>query len=203
MHRAETFPYTFNPSNSNYNDLVKAKSLCKNSFWKDIYASLLICRRNILTIHPEEFITLPINGEPQITKNNKAINQYWCEYEMINILLNANGKVKEIDEFYRQKKTHGFELHELKKTLSNFLGSFLCDGRGLESGWLAKTRKSLELYNLYGRMITKKPKGCSYYYDILNANTKKDGWVQPNIKLEAELTEFNNKLFRNSLRSGC
>ena len=113
---------------------------------------------------------------------------------MINILLNANGKVKGIDEFYRQKKPVGFELHELKKTLSNFLGSFLCDGRGLEGGWLAKIRKSLELYNLYGRMITKKPKGCSYYYNILNANTKKDGWVQPNIKLEAELTEFNNEL---------
>ena len=68
MHRAETFPYTFNPVNSNYDNLVKAKTLCKNSFWKDIYALLLLCRRNILTIHPEEFITLPINGEPQITK---------------------------------------------------------------------------------------------------------------------------------------
>ena len=78
LHRADTFPYTFNPINSNYEDLVKAKTVCKNSFWKDIYASLLLCRRNILTVHPEEFITLPTNGEPQITKNNIAISQDWC-----------------------------------------------------------------------------------------------------------------------------
>ena len=74
------------------------------------------------------------------------------------------------------------------------MGSFLSDGRGLESGWLTKVRETLELYNLYGRIIAKKPKGCSYYYNILNANSKKDGWVQANIKLEAELTEFDDGL---------
>ena len=82
----------------------------------------------------------------------------------------------------------GFELHELKRTLNDFLGSFLCDGQGLESRWLTKVRETLELYNLYGRIIAKKTKGCSYYYDILNANSKKEGWVQANTKLEAELT---------------
>ena len=50
------------------------------------------------------------------------------------------------------------------------------------------------MYNIYGRIVTKKLKGCSYYYEILNANSKKDGWVQANIKLEAELTEFDNGL---------
>ena len=75
----------------------------KNSFWKDIYASLLLCRRNILTIHLEKFITLPINGEPQITKNNIARNQDWCKFEMINTILNADVKVKRIDEFYGRK----------------------------------------------------------------------------------------------------
>ena len=158
LHRADTFPYTFNPINSNYEDLVKAKTMCKNSFWKDIYASLLLCRRNILTIHPEEFITLPINGEPQITKNNQAISQDWFKHEMINVILNVYGKVKKIDKFYGQKRPIGFELHELKRTLNNLLGSFLCDGRGLESGWLTKVRETLELYNIYGRIITKKPK---------------------------------------------
>ena len=90
LHKAETFPYTFNPINSTYEDLTKATTICKNSFWKDIYASLLLCRRNILTIHPEEFITLPMNGEPQITNNNIAICHDWCKYEMLNVILNAN-----------------------------------------------------------------------------------------------------------------
>ena len=74
------------------------------------------------------------------------------------------------------------------------MGSFLCDWQGLESGWLTKVRETLELYNLYGRIITKKPKACAYYYDLLNANSKKDGWVEANIKLEAELTEFDDEL---------
>ena len=51
-----------------------------------------------MTILPEEFIALPINGEPTMTKNNKAINQDWCKHEMI----------KEIDEFYGQKRPIGF-----------------------------------------------------------------------------------------------
>ena len=81
-----------------------------------------------MTIHPEEFITLPINGEPQITKNNMAINKDWCKNETINVILDSNGKIKEIDEFCGLKKTIGFELLELKWTLNNFLGSFFCEG---------------------------------------------------------------------------
>ena len=143
MHRADTFPYTFNASNSIYDDLVKAKTMCKNSFWKDIYASLLLCRRNVFNIHLEEFITLPINGEPQIPKNNIAISQDWCKHETIDVILNANGKFKEIAQFYGIKKPIDFELNELERTFNNFLGSFLCDGRGLEDGWLSKVRETL------------------------------------------------------------
>ena len=123
-----------------------------------------------MSIHPEEFITLPINGEPQITNNNIAICQDWCKYEMLNVMLNSNAKLKEIVEFCGPKKPIGFELNELKQTLNNILGSFLGDERGLEGGWLKKIRETLELYNIYGRIITKKPKGCSNYYKILNAN---------------------------------
>ena len=89
-----------------------------------------------MNIHPEEFITLPINGEPQITENNKAICQDWCKTEMINVLLNVNAKVKESDEFYGQRKPVGFEIYELQRTLNNFLGSFLGEKEGLEGGWL-------------------------------------------------------------------
>ena len=42
--------------------------------------------------------------------------------------------------------------------------------------------------------MTKKPKGCSYYHELLSAHSKKDGWDQANCKLEAELTKFNDQL---------
>ena len=45
LHKAETFTYTCNPTNSNYESLIKAKTTCKNSFWKEVYASLLLCRK--------------------------------------------------------------------------------------------------------------------------------------------------------------
>ena len=66
LHRYGTVPYTFNPQNSNQEGLIKAKELCMNYFWKDVYASLLLCRQNVCLMYPEEVITLQINGEPQI-----------------------------------------------------------------------------------------------------------------------------------------
>ena len=46
-------------------------------------------------------------------------------------------------------------------------------------------------YNIYGRLVTKKKKGCSTYYALLNVNAKKDGWVRCGIKLEVDFTEEN------------
>ena len=130
LHRFETFPYTFNPYNSNQEGLIKAKELCTNYFWKDVYASLLLCRQNSFLMYPEEVISLPINGEPQITSNNYAINQDWCKHEM----LNNKGCIKNINEFYGPKKPVSFELSELNKTLKSFLESSLGEERGLEGG---------------------------------------------------------------------
>ena len=44
-------------------------------------------------------------------------------------------------------------------------------------------------FNIYGRLITKRKKGCSYYYSLLNANAKKDGWVRCKLQLEDDFFE--------------
>ena len=41
-------------------------------------------------------------------------------------------------------------------------------------------------YNIYGRLVTKRKKGCSFYYSLLNAHAKSDGWVRCSIKMESE-----------------
>ena len=51
-----------------------------------------------------------------------------------------------------------------------------------------------QFYNLYGQIVTKKEKGCSFYYELLNADAKNDGWIQPKIKLEAEMIDFNTEI---------
>ena len=42
-----------------------------------------------MLLYPEEAISLPINGEPQITNNKCAINQEWCKNDTLNKLSSA------------------------------------------------------------------------------------------------------------------
>ena len=56
-----------------------------------------------------------------------------------------------------------------------------------------KTKK-IGTFNLYGRIVTKKAKGCSCFYELLNANSKSDGWTLTELKLLSEMTDFKNDL---------
>ena len=87
-----------------------------------------------------------------------------------------------------------FEYLDLKKTLKCFIDSMFGDGRGLDSGWLEKFRMKMDTLNLYGRIVTKKSKGCSYFYGLLCIKHKADGWTSPELKLLAEMTEFTDNL---------
>ena len=167
LHKNETFPYTFNPHNSDQEGLTKAKEKTNNYFWKDVYTSLLQCRNNVILKHLEELITLPINGKFQITCNNYPINQAWCKNETLNILLDRNGGFKNLNNFLGPKKPMYFEYLDLKKTLKNFIDSSFGEKRGLEGGWFEKFRLKMGTFNLYGRIVTKKIKGYSYYYQLL------------------------------------
>ena len=53
-------------------------------------------------------------------------------------------------------------------------------------------RQIIGNFNLYGRIVTRRARGCSFYYKLLNANAKNDGWVLPKIKLIAEMIDFKN-----------
>ena len=41
-------------------------------------------------------------------------------------------------------------------------------------------------YNIYGRLVTKRKKGCAFYYSLLNTHAKSDGWVKSSIKIESD-----------------
>ena len=71
-------------------------------------------------------------------------------------------KVKRTDQFVGSKKPLEFEILEVKRTLNYFLESIYGEGYGLQSGWLTKTRRTIQVYNIYGRIVTKKVKGCSF-----------------------------------------
>ena len=85
--------------------------------------------------------------------------QDWSSNKMINILLDENCKVKEVDQFVSNKRLLKFEFEEMKRTLIDYVESASGAGPGLEGGWLSKIRRTVHLYNIYGRIITKKIRG--------------------------------------------
>ena len=42
-------------------------------------------------------------------------------------------------------------------------------------------------FNVYGRIVTKRKKGCSHFYALLNTHAKRDGWKMCGIKLEDKI----------------
>ena len=49
--------------------------------------------------NPIEYLTLPINGELYIIKNNVAIMQNWCSTHRIRDVLNRHGEFKKMEEY--------------------------------------------------------------------------------------------------------
>ena len=41
-------------------------------------------------------------------------------------------------------------------------------------------------YNIYGRIVTKRKKGSSFFYSLLNTHAKRDGWAHCSTKLESD-----------------
>ena len=114
LHKAETKPHTYNPINTNWVDIKIAKTKMTNPVWKELYDSLLVCRRNLLGINPLEYLILPVNGEPNLTKNNTAIQQPWCEYLNINDILDENCKVKKEEDHPLGQRPFFYEISGIK-----------------------------------------------------------------------------------------
>ena len=43
-----------------------------------------------------------------------------------------------------------------------------------------------EGYNIYRHIVTKRKKGSSFFYSMLNTHTKRDGWVLCSLKMESD-----------------
>ena len=115
---------------------------------------------NILKKYPEEFIFIPINGEPLITKNKIAIKQDWAKTEIINSILNSNGGLINWENLNGDKRPLYFEFEEIKRTLTDFVEMSSGKGQGMDGGWLAKIIRTIPHYNIYGRIVSKRSKGC-------------------------------------------
>merc|ERR1711888_560015 len=157
--------------------------------WKKMYSSLITCRLNVLLDFPQEYRYIPIKGEPQITDNNVPIRQDWSLCRNLNDIIDKNGNFKRLEDISEDRKPLEFEYKELRRTLTDFIDIYSGGRLGANSAKLGVTNDSAGAYNVYGRLITKRKKGCSHYYGLLNVNSKRDGWVRCGIKLEDDLYE--------------
>ena len=41
-------------------------------------------------------------------------------------------------------------------------------------------------YNIYGRIVTRRKRGSSFFYSLLNIHAKRDGWAHSSTKLESD-----------------
>ena len=96
----ETGNLTFCPKKSNLESLEAAWKKMTNPVWCEIYGALIRCRRNIITVYPEEYVTFPIKGEPDITKSNTGIQQNWSKRVMLYEVLDCNGDLKCFKDLY-------------------------------------------------------------------------------------------------------
>ena len=154
----------FDPQKSNFESLTKAKSKCSNPFWKEVYSSLIECRLNVLLNYPAEYRHIPINGEPLITCNNIPVRQELAQSKYLDSIIDHKGNLKSLNEINCNKKPFDYEYKELKRILDDFLGTYL--GGRLGANRLDGTTNYSECggHNIYGRIVTKRKKGSSYYY---------------------------------------
>ena len=104
LHCHEVFPFAFDPAKSNHESLTKAKVKCMNPFWKEIYASLISCRLNVLLDFPQEYRYIPINGEPQITDNGVLVGKDWSTYKNLDNIIDHNGNFREHDRINEDRR---------------------------------------------------------------------------------------------------
>ena len=151
-----------------------------------MYSSLLECRLNILLNHPQEYRHIPINGEPHITNNGVSVKQEWSIHLNLDSIIDKNGNFEGIDAVKSNRKPYEYEFNALKRVTKDFLDIYSSGRLGANKGRRNRNECGSEEYNVYGRLVTKRKRGCSYFYSLLNTHSKTDGWVKCCIKMESE-----------------
>ena len=83
----------FNPHSSNETLIKKALKNMKNPIMKEIYISLLNCKRKIIQIEPTSALFLPLFGEERVTKNNLPTYCEWAIGSRVIDIITSDGQL--------------------------------------------------------------------------------------------------------------
>ena len=62
-------------------------------------------------------------------------------------------------------------------------------GKAFEE-YMAGIKPKIGNFNIYGRIVFKRAIWCSYFYKLLCANDKNEGWEKPSNAMKRDLTNF-------------
>ena len=168
-HKEEVGKLCFCPVNSSLEDLEKAKIIIKNSVRRDIYCALLKCRANYVGLHPEEFLTIPINKEPDLTANFIGIQQDWSIGTMLHKVLDSDGNLCTFNNLRTPKQPVRMEYDAFEKAIRKKLEILKTHYYDDFCAFLKKFKPIFGIFNIYGRIVLKKNKGCTFFYKLVNS----------------------------------
>ena len=215
----------FNQYNSNETLIKKALKNIKNPTMKEIYISLLKCKKNLIQIEPTSSLFLPLFGKERITKNNIPAYCEWAIGARVIDIITTDGQLAPNESYIKNARRQPvfYQLPTIKNLLKpTFLDIY-------KAADLRQTRETCP-FNIYGRIVHKSKKGSAYYYSLLSYEHNKTllweksrialerDWEKANIDTTIEINQYENiirsvlkmkhhnylkqfmlKLFRNNL----
>ena len=106
--------------------------------------------------------TFRVNGEPLITSNRSPIRQQLAQYKCLYAIIDSKGNFRELDLANCNRKPFEYEYSELKQVLKDFLDIYLGGRLGANSRKMITNNADNEEYNIYGCIVTKRKRECSY-----------------------------------------
>ena len=110
---------------------------------------------------------------------------------MIKDILTHHGDWKEVNDYNTTQRPAFFELSALKRAIGDHIEEHKYQGGNNYMECIRGIKPNIGIFNIYGRIVHKKAKGCSHYYDLLSTHDRSDGWEGPCNKMESDLTNLD------------
>ena len=96
---------------------------------------------------------------------------------MIEDILTHHGDWKVSENYNMLQKPAFFELSAIQNAIGDYIEEYKyrCLDNYMEC--IRGIKPSIGIYNIYGRIVHKKAKGCSHFYKTLAHMTKKMDWM--------------------------
>ena len=153
---------------------------------------MLKCRVNYVTLYPEEFLTIPVNKEPDLTANFIGLQQDWSNGIMLHQVLDNDSNLCTFDNIRTPKKPVRMEYDAFVKATKKRLEILKTHYNDDFCALLHKAKPIFGIFNIYGHIVLKKYKGCAFFYKLVNSSrTKYDCWLTPKNSMERDFMSID------------